>query len=119
MSEKETMRRALRAPEGAVAAKKQTELHAVIGAGLAALGFPYFIAGEMVDAQRKLSAQFYFGRNNPAWSAHYFERQHHLHDSMLRLPLHSPHPQHWRTARENPDLSRAEFELFGEAGEFG
>ncbi len=38
---------------------------------------------------------------------------------MLRLPLTSPLMQRWQSVRENPDLTRAEFELFGEAGEFG
>ncbi len=119
MSEKETTRRALSAIERAFAAKTQAELDDIIGAEFAALGFPYFMVGEILDSQRKLSAQLYFGRNDPTWSAHYFERQHQLHDSMLRLPLMSPLMQQWQTVRERSDLSRAEFELYGEAGEFG
>ncbi len=49
MSEKDTLQRALHAIEQAFKVETQAQLDEIIGAELAALGLPYFMAGEIVE----------------------------------------------------------------------
>jgi DNA-binding CsgD family transcriptional regulator len=119
MSERARLQSALGAIERAFDAKTQAELDDILGAEFARFGFQQFQAGRIVDAKGNLAAMRYFGRSQAAWRDHYMARQYFRHDSMLRHAMRSPLSKRWKIVRETKDLSRPEFELFGEAGEFG
>jgi LuxR family transcriptional regulator, quorum-sensing system regulator BjaR1 len=105
--------------EGGFRATSLTQLHSILRGAVTSFGIDYFEVDEVRQSQEARPVDALFGDNHRAWSAHYLERQHYRHDSIVNHVRAHISPVLWRDLLVPGRISESEKRVFDEAGDFG